>query len=151
VQRRKQTIKDISIYTDFLFPVEERHIRAYRYFKLGDGVQLKQDEWSWPTEHMPALRIEREVFPIQENNWPLTTCPVINKDSDEGKQVCDDPGNERDEQIENGDDNDEVSKMDNEQTEEIVLDCPEDGCIAKLMTFGRLNNHVIRGIHRLKP
>ena len=79
VQRKKQTIKDISIYTDFLFPVEEHHIQAYRYVSLGEGVQLMQDKWSWLTEHMPTLRIAREVFPIQGNNWPLTTCPVVNK------------------------------------------------------------------------
>ena len=70
------------------------------------------------------------------------------------KQVCDDPGNGRDDQIKNGDgddDDDEVGKMDNEQTEEKVFDCPEDGCIAKFTTFGRLQNHVTRGIHHLKP
>ncbi len=36
-------------------------------------------------------------------------------------------------------------------TKKEIFDCPEDGCVAKFQTWGRLQSHVLRGIHYLKP
>ena len=59
-------------------------------------------------------------------------------------------GNEDGHEVENSDANADGEQY-NDKSIENIFDCPEDGCIAKFRTSGRLENHIIRSKHQFQP
>lgn len=152
-QQNKLSIKDISIFTDFNFPKNSEHIQAYRYYSFGEGVRLEDSRWKQQRE-MALLTLHQHVHSPLDLQWPTTTCSLTLKDTDaRTAQECSEPvaatdGGNSNEQEEN---DNEINVEHNGIGVKEIFDCPVQGCTAKFTTWGRMNNHVLRGLHFMKP
>jgi hypothetical protein len=130
--------------------------QAFRYYNFGEGMQLMESTWKQNGD-MATLTVHRDILSSYELQWRSTTCSTWSKKSDDTttQEECNEPvtatvGGDGSQQQDNDDDiNAEENDDGNDKKE--IFDCPEDGCIAKFQTWGRLQNHVLRGIHNLRP
>ena len=145
------------MYTDFLFPFEKKVIHAYRYYNFGKGTELEESFWKG-FESSAKLKIHRKIGPVTAAHaWPSTTCSILS--GNKQTRTCESTTNTlvSDESLVVYNDIDELNDVSDQniptldESESAIFDCPEDGCIAKFMTYGRLVNHILRGVHELQP
>jgi hypothetical protein len=137
---KKAEIKDITMFNDFEF-LADGSIKMWRHYGIGQGKTVKNSVLK-DMVNVADIVLERLESPTNNGRNFWATIGHVQQQTLHHEEPSDLNSEEYDT---------ESTVQPNENDDNKIYECPEDGCISAFMRYGNLQRHLAEGKHKRVP